>query len=157
MKMNMNMKTRTFFVAAVCMAALIHAPAQDFILDWSVIAGGGGESSAGDFSLEATIGQPEAGVMSAGDFELSGGFWSIIAALDTPPAPTLSLTVSGSQVELSWPSSAGSFVLEEASTLTAPPPASPWTTMTITPQQTNGMEVVRIPLASGNRFYRLRQ
>jgi len=40
-----------------------------------VIAGGGGESSGGNFRLHGTIGQPTVALMSGGGFALQGGFW----------------------------------------------------------------------------------
>jgi hypothetical protein len=133
-------------------------PAQDFMLDAASLTGGGGESSGGDFSLQATVGQPEAGDMAGGDFELGGGFWSVIAALETPIAPPLTLSVNGAQVTLSWPASSGSgFLVQEATTLAVPPATTTWTTLSITPQNVGGMEVVQLPLAPGNRFYRLSQ
>ncbi len=42
---------------------------------WSVDSGGG-ESSGGDFSLTAAIGQPDAGVLVGGDTVLAGGLWA---------------------------------------------------------------------------------
>lgn len=42
---------------------------------WSVDSGGG-ESSGGDFSLIAAIGQPDAGVLSGGGAVLAGGVWA---------------------------------------------------------------------------------
>jgi hypothetical protein len=40
-----------------------------------VIAGGGGESSGGNFRLHGTIGQPAVAVLIGGDLTLEGGFW----------------------------------------------------------------------------------
>ncbi len=49
----------------------------DFSIDSYTIDGGGETSSAGDFSLTATIGQPDAnpGGASGGEFSVFGGFW----------------------------------------------------------------------------------
>ncbi len=45
-------------------------------LTWSTLDGGGAMSnSGGSYSLDGTIGQPEAGVLSRGTFTLNGGFW----------------------------------------------------------------------------------
>jgi len=46
----------------------------DEMTAWSVDSGGG-ESSGGDFSLIASIGQPDAGNLSQGDTVLDGGLW----------------------------------------------------------------------------------
>jgi hypothetical protein len=53
------------------------ASAQVFSIDWHRVAGGGGQSSGGDFAVSGTIGQAEAGSpMTGGDFSLTGGFWA---------------------------------------------------------------------------------
>ncbi|MEM6574621.1 MAG: hypothetical protein AAF552_09280 [Pseudomonadota bacterium] len=41
----------------------------------SVMAGGGGLSTGGEFALEGTIAQPAVGTSFDGPYELSGGFW----------------------------------------------------------------------------------
>lgn len=46
-----------------------------FGLDWTVIAGGGGHSEAGVFSLDGTVGQAVAGTTQGGVYELCSGFW----------------------------------------------------------------------------------
>ena len=51
----------------------------DGMAAWSVDSGGG-ESSGGDFTLTAAIGQPDAGVLSQGDTVLAGGLW--VGAVD---------------------------------------------------------------------------
>lgn len=43
------------------------------------IDGGGDTSENNDYSLSATIGQPDAGIMTGGEYTLSGGFWSSLA------------------------------------------------------------------------------
>ena len=49
--------------------------------------GGGGTSTGGGYTVTGTIGQPDAGTMGGGTFSLNGGFWGIIAAIQTPGAP----------------------------------------------------------------------
>jgi hypothetical protein len=47
-----------------------------FVIEKSVIAGGGGSAAGGSFVLEGTLGEPLAGRTSTGGvFEVSGGFW----------------------------------------------------------------------------------
>ena len=50
----------------------------DFEVSKNTIDGGGGISAGGDFTLTATIGQPDASVQVAtgGSFVISGGFWA---------------------------------------------------------------------------------
>ncbi len=47
----------------------------DEMFAWSVDSGGG-ESSGGDFSLTAAIGQPDAGVVARGGTAFEGGVWA---------------------------------------------------------------------------------
>ena len=53
-----------------------------FDLNWFTLDGGSGPSAGGSFSLNGTIGQPDAGAMSGGNYSLVGGFWG---ASQTPP------------------------------------------------------------------------
>jgi hypothetical protein len=47
-------------------------------LTWNVIAGGGGTSTGGAYSLSGTIGQSDASPvpLSGGSYTLNGGFWN---------------------------------------------------------------------------------
>src|SRR5689334_15405980 len=94
------------FVLAVCGLWLCGAAvqAQSYSIDWFAIAGGGGTSTGGVFTVTGTIGQADAGHMSGGSFTLDGGFWSIIAAVQTPGAPTLRVVrTTTNTVVLAWP------------------------------------------------------
>jgi hypothetical protein len=42
---------------------------------WTVDGGGGNASTGGGFSLDGTIGQPDAGTSSDGTYTLAGGYW----------------------------------------------------------------------------------
>ena len=46
-----------------------------YLLEWSTIDGGGGQSSGGQYVLTGTIGQPDAAYSAEGKYELLGGFW----------------------------------------------------------------------------------
>jgi hypothetical protein len=77
------------------LALLVSNGAQQppvYQIDRSVIANGGGTSSAGGFRIDGTIGQSAAGEqMSGGSFNQVGGFWQPL-----PLAPTAaSVTMSG--------------------------------------------------------------
>ena len=129
--------------------------AQDFALDWFTVAAGGGESSGGDFELSATIGQPDAGDLLGGDFSIAGGFWSIVTVVDTPTDLSLNVSLNGREIAIFWQETGSSgLVLEETVALTNPS-TTPWTTVNVAPQAGNGSNSVRMPLAAGNRFYRL--
>jgi len=138
------------------MACLIDsAQAQTYSINWFSIDGGGGTSAGGPFTLRGTIGQPDAGRASGGPYTLVGGFWSVIAAIQTPGSPYLSVsqeTVSG-QVTISWPLPAEGFVLQETSSLNSNP--AMWSDLN-PPYQTNATDIfITLPQPTGNRFYRL--
>ena len=70
--------------------------AQQYTIDWYKIAGGGGTSTGGTYQVSGTIGQPDAsGTTSGGNYTLTGGFWSLIAVVQTAGAPTLTITHVG--------------------------------------------------------------
>ena len=88
----------------LCLLAPIAGLAQQYSIDWYKIAGGGGTSTNGQFSITGTIGQPDAnGAMSGGSYSLSGGFWSLVSVVQTAGAPMLTITHTGNTVTVSWP------------------------------------------------------
>ena len=126
--------------------------AQDFSLNWSTVDGGGGTSTGGVYTVSGTIGQPDAGTMSGGTYALSGGLWGLIAAVQEPGAPLLSITPAGTNaVLLSWPYPSTGFGLEHSA---AVQPAN-WTAATNAPVQVGDQWQVMVSPAAGSRFYRL--
>jgi hypothetical protein len=107
------MKTMTsFFGFLACALVQISLSAQSYSIDWYKVAGGGGTSTGGQYSLSGTIGQPDAsGSMKGGQYSVSGGFWSIYA-VQTPGAPLLTITYAGNKAIVSWPSPSTGFVLQ---------------------------------------------
>src|SRR5436189_1812116 len=88
------------------------ASAQNYSIDWFSIDGGGGSSTGGVYSVTGTIGQPDAGHMSGGNFALDGGFWAIIATVQTPGAPALRVVFTATNtVVVAWPSPSTGFSL----------------------------------------------
>lgn len=78
------------------------AGAQNYSIDWYKIAGGGGTSANGQYSLSGTIGQPDAGgPMTGGGYSLTGGIWALYA-VQTPGAPLLTIRRIGSQSVVFW-------------------------------------------------------
>ena len=129
------------------------ANAQSYSIDWHTIDGGGGTSTGGVYSVTSTIGQPDAGAMSGGSYTLSGGFWGIVAAVQTEGAPWLTVTRSNNSVVVSWPLPATGWRLHATTNLVTG--GSLWTE--IPPSyQTNGPNLqFTEPLPTGNKFYRL--
>ena len=91
--------------------------AQSHATGWYKIAGGGGASSGGPYAINGTIGQHDAsGALNGGNYSLTGGFWSLIAVVPTPGAPSLAITHSGSQTAVSCPVSFTNWTLQTNST-----------------------------------------
>ena len=108
----MNPKLAFVIYLAAIIAAAAHG--QSFSVNWFTIDGGGGASTGGVFSVSDTIGQPDAGRMSGGSFTADGGFWSILAAVQTPGAPRLTIArTTTNTVAVSWPSPSTGFQLQE--------------------------------------------
>ena len=94
---------------------------QSFSIDWHKVAGGGGSSSGGPYSLSGTIGQPDAGAMSGGNYMLVGGFWALPVAVQTPGAPTLNIAPTAPGfATIWWAANQSTFHLQQSDTLTPP-------------------------------------
>jgi hypothetical protein len=141
-------------LSLVLLLAAIAVRAQQYSMDWSKVAGGGGTSTNGQYSVSGTIGQPDAsGVMSGGNFSVTGGFWSLISVVQTPGAPMLTVTYSGNSVVVSWPSPSTGFVLQQNGNLAT----ANWTTSGFTVSSNSTTMSIIIPSPTGNLFFRLKQ
>lgn len=125
--------------------------AQSYSINWYKIAGGGGTSSGGQYSLSGTIGQPDASMaMTGGNYSLTGGFWAFISVLQTPGAPTLYISLSGKTVTVYWQDVSG-WTLQQNSNPAAPANwtvNSSWTT-------SNGTNYLTLTSPTGHLFFRL--
>ena len=64
-----------FCFILVLVAFSLRTSAQNYSIDWYKVAGGGGTSTGGVYSLSGMIGQPDAsGAMTGGGYSLTGGF-----------------------------------------------------------------------------------
>ncbi len=135
--------TRSLALSLGCASAL----AQDFSLDWFKIAGGGGTSTGGVFSVRGTIGQSDAGgAMTNGPFSLTGGFWVLPIAVPTENAPTLLIAPGPAGfATISWATTPG-FVLQSTPSLTMPA----WTNA-----PSGSTNPVVVPATVPAQFYRL--
>ena len=132
--------------------AVLSARAQSYSVDWYKIAGGGGTSTGGLYSVSGTIGQPDAsGAMTGGSYSLTGGFWSLINVVQTTGAPTLSITHSGNSVIVSWPTPSASWTLQQNGNL----PGGSWATSGYLVSTNGGINSITITLSAGNLFFRL--
>lgn len=73
---------RVFMVAFVLLitlfslAGLARGQIDEYILNWWTVDGGGGSSKGNGYTLNGTLGQPDAGtVATGGGYTLAGGFW----------------------------------------------------------------------------------
>jgi hypothetical protein len=149
------MKTPIMFVIAFAALLLIRlaASAQTYSLDWSTEDGGAGTSTGGVYTVSGTIGQHDAGgPMTGGTYTLQGGFWSVIAAVQTPGPPLLTITHSGNSVIVSWPVSPARFTLQQNSNLAN---AAGWSTYGGTVSTNNGANSITLTSPVGNLFLRL--
>ena len=125
------------------------ALAQSYSIDWYKIAGGGGTSTGGVYSVSGTIGQPDAsGAMTGGNYSFTGGFWSLYA-VQTPGAPTLTITHVGNQAIVSWDPSVTGWTLQTNNNLAT----GTWGNYTGTVVNNS---VTNAP-PTGNLFFRLKQ
>ena len=129
--------------------------AQTYSIDWFTTDGGGGTSTGGVYSVSGTIGQPDSGpAMSGGNYSVEGGFWSLIAGVQTPGAPTLSVaSTTTNTVVISWPFPSTGFGLEQNPAIGTPN----WTSVTNTISNDGSFNRVVLPANTGNKFYRLRK
>ena len=147
----MNRKLVSGITLALAMMAL-GACAQNYTVDWFTIDGGGGTSTGGVYSVTGTIGQPDTGHMSGGNYTLDGGFWGVIAAVQMPGAPLLSVSLTTTNtVLISWPYPSTGFNLQQNGALGT----ANWVNVTNSPVQAGQELQVIVRPPSGNKFYRL--
>src|SRR5256885_1765468 len=150
------MKTQFLLILAlvVLLAGDATVGAQTYAIDWFTIDGGGGTSTGGVYSVSGTIGQPDAGKMSGGNYALDGGFWGIIAAVQTPGCPSLSVRLTTTNtVAVSWVSST-SCVLQQNTNGIA---TLNWSNAPGTIQDDGTTKTLIVNPPTGNRYYRLKQ
>jgi len=148
------MKTRTsILILALSLTVALRLNAQSFSIDWFTVDSGGGTSAGGAFTVNGTIGQPDAGTMAGGTFGISGGFWSVSssAAISGPPTLKISLTTTNTAI-VSWPNpSLGFYLQQNTNVLTA----AGWVPVTNTVFTSSTLKYVIIAPPTGMRSYRL--
>jgi len=68
------MKIRLMFLLAAIWTSSLSA--QNYSIDWYVIASGGGHSESANYQADGTIGQPIVGNSSSQNYSLQSGFWA---------------------------------------------------------------------------------
>ena len=125
---------------------------QQYSIGWHKIAGGGGASSGGVYSVNGTIGQPDAGSMSGEGYSLEGGFWSVVAGGQASGAPPLTVQqTSTNTIVITWPATAGNWVLQESATGAA----GTWTNVSMLAVLVGGTMQVILPASESANQFRL--
>src|SRR5262249_44970639 len=102
-----------------------------YSIDWFTIDGGGGTRTGGVYAVSGTIGQTDAGpTMNGSNYSLTGGFWSLFSAVQTPGAPLLSITLTATNTAMIWWLSPSSFLLQQNTNSVG---SADWTNVTVTP------------------------
>jgi hypothetical protein len=128
--------------------------AQNYSIDWYKIAGGGGASSNGQYSVSGTIGQHDAGgPMTGGNYSLTGGFWSLLSVVQTPGSPAIRIFLTATNTAvIAWPSSATGFTLQVNGDLNG----TTWNTVANPVNVVGSENQVVITPPTGRNFYRLK-
>ncbi len=123
-----------------------------YTIHWSKIAGGGATtpSTGGVYAVRSTIGQPDAsGALTNGQYAVTGGFWALPVAVQTPGAPALTIAAGApGQAVISWAPVTPGFVLQETTSLETPN----WIN-----SPSGATNPVNVPTAGNHKFYRLRK
>ncbi len=137
---------RLFF--CFLLSAFFFPALAQYSIDWSTIDVGGGASTSGVYTVTGTIGQPDAGApMTNGQYSVTGGFWALPLAVQTPEAPTLTIAPGAPGFALiSWTPNTPGFVLQETPSL-AP---TNWVSSPSGPANP-----VVVPATLPTKFYRL--
>jgi hypothetical protein len=142
---------KTLVLISVLTLAAAAGLAQSYSIDWYKVAGGGGTSSGGNYTLSGTIGQPDASTpMTGGNYSLTGGFWSLISVVQTIGAPTLYISHAGSTVTVYWQDVSG-WSLQQNNNLSS---AGGWSANSGASTVT-GTNYLNITSPTGNLFLRL--
>ena len=127
---------------------LTNSGRAQYSIDWSTIDGGGGTSTGGVYSVSGTIGQPDAGgAMTNGQYSVTGGFWALPQAIQTPGAPTLTIALATpGNATISWTPNTPGYILQQTAVLNP----SNWTN-----SPSGSTNPIVVPANLSSRFYRL--
>jgi hypothetical protein len=153
------MKTiiKSFLIAAGLSLLTLGTRAQTYSIDWNVIAGGGGTTTGGVYSVSSTIGEHVAGgSLTGGGYSLAAGFWALYNTATAPiaGAPALTILLSDTNtVVVAWPAAAAGWTLQQNTNLIL----GAWINLTNTVEVVNGQNQIIFSPSIGGQFYRLQQ
>ena len=146
-----QIKAREILFAPMLLATLISQSSTSFAqyaITSSTIAGGGGTSTGGVYSVSGTIGQHDASNdMTNAQYSVAGGFWALPTAIQVTGAPTLTIVpATPGNATISWTPNTSGFVLQQTATLSP----SNWTN-----SPSGVTNPITVPASTPTRFYRL--
>ena len=125
-------------------------------VDWFTLDGGGGVQVSADYTANFTVGQNDVASTAATSarYRIVPGFWALETFGPDPGRPSLTITLAGANVVLTWPSASPGFALEQTDSI-APVPASWSGTLGVITD--NGIiKSITISHNVARRFYRLK-
>ena len=148
----LTLKNTLLLTSALALTApALHA--QSYSINWFKVAAGGGTSTGGLYTVNGTIGQPDAsGPLTGGAYSVTGGFWSLVSVVQSAGTPNLTITRSGTEVIISW-AAIGSYTIQQNTSLTNP---AGWVNSTNSVTTSGGLNSISFtPSPTGNFFFRL--
>jgi len=147
------MKTILYFL--LLLPVLTPSTHAQYSIDWYKVAGGGGTSTGGVYTVSGTIGQHDASAnnaMTGGNYSLTGGFWALYA-VQTAGAPVLAIKLTTTNTaQVYWASPSPGWNLQVNTNLAT----TNWVTPVETVQDNGTIKFILVDPPTGNRFYRLR-
>jgi hypothetical protein len=135
---------------ALCGATGVNAQ-TNYTVNWWKIAGSG-SNTGGVYTATSTVGQTDAGTLSGGAFTVQGGFWGVLAVIQTPGAPLLTIALTSTNTAIvSWPAPSTGWSPQQTLSLDIPNWAAP--PDSVNDNGTNKFIIVNPH--TGNRFFRL--
>ena len=136
----------------LCAAAARAQSGRGYELKHSAFTGGSGSATNSSYRLTASFNPSKTGVATNGGYSLAGNFPGIYV-VQTPGAPLLSITRSGTGFVLAWPNPSTGFKLQSTASLTTPD----WADVALPVVVTGGNKTVTVPPAPADSmsYYRL--
>ncbi len=145
-----------FTLCSMALALAASAQAQSSI-GWFTLDAAGGAQASVNYVVNFTAGQTEVGpaVQTSANYRIIPGFWALEDMGPATGLPTLSISASGPNVIVSWPSPSTGFVLQHADSPNAVP--GPWLDTPGVVSDNGFVRRLTLPHDLSKRFYRLRR
>jgi hypothetical protein len=145
---------KTIFLSAAALLLLTLTASAQYSIDWFKVAGGGGTSTGGNYSLSGTVGQADAGAMTGGPYGIVGGYWAIISVVPTTASPPLRIRLTGTNTAVVyWPSPSSGFILQQKTNVTD----INWITAPQSVNDDGTWRSIVVNPPTGRLFYRLKK